>query len=173
MAKYWKDVPLYVYTDPKTKDRFILPTDRDFFNLDESKNKVLEQIDLAKAKSDNSRVKVLTDTIESLELTTEKLKEKFNELKDKSELRNYKVAEPEFDEFVTAEEKAKDWINGEPKINEGILAKQIFAAGNLKLDDEVLTEDQVKKMRYPEINKLWVEVQAMIYPDVNRLAFLN
>lgn len=168
----WKDVPLYLYTSPD-QEEFILPTDREFRLIEEQINQMEAGLqDLKDQHADKDRIKANESMLFTARANLQRLRDKCEELKPQSKQLAYAIKKPGYAEFLSAEEACKDWIVGEPRINESLLAIKAMA-NHVRKGETVLNETQVGEMPYPEARKIWEEFQFFMYPNHQRLPFLN
>ena len=173
MEKTWKPFPLYIYTHD-SGDTFILPTSRNMLSIQETRANLERELEVAESKAQTQLAQSLRESIERIDRQNEDVLSRTETLKsdEKTVRKDYFVSEPSFDEYITAEEASKDWVNGEPKISDSRLARYLLG-NNVKLGDIVLTREQVGQMKFAEINVLWTEIKTMLYPNSERLPFLN
>jgi hypothetical protein len=171
IEREWRDFPLYVYVT-EDNERFVLPTERDLKMSTESVNQLMSDIDQAQKQGKDDQVKLLQGALERGRFARERLIAAIEDCKSKAVLRPFKISWPTFGEFLKAEEDSKDWISGEPRIDESKLALNVLA-GRVMLDGMPLGREQVQALRYDEAKRLWEEMKAMVYPNTDRLPFLG
>lgn len=188
----WKSWPIYVYRTPL--DTFVLPTKRDFAMLDEQRRRYEIGLEEAQAAVEKFESELeTTNSIASVEKKLSDIRAKCDALKKMiedhdvrvalvvrsnqekiphSELMSFELRYPTFDEYLRADELARDWFDDTPRINNGRLARALLA-DHVKLDGRLLTEVEIGKLDYPVANSLWSEMQAMTYPNYERLPFTS
>lgn len=167
----WRAFPIYIFTT-SDGEKFMLPTDRDLNSIDEQIQQAQSNLNRAKEKNSIDQVKLFEAQVEALMFNKERLVSTVEKLKPLSTKKDYHLSWPDFGEFTMAEEDSKDWIAGEPRVNEAQLSLNILG-GRVRRDGIELTKEQVKSLDLQEAKKLWEEMKAMIYPNSERLPFLR
>lgn len=169
--KNWRPFPLHVYEN-EGGDRFVLPGDREFMFLEENIRSIQTDIDTLRAKKDADRADSTQKLLEREQERLILLKKTTDGFKEKSELHKFEMATPSFTQYLDAEEEAKTWVVGEPRVNEGKFAKRLLA-GNVRKDGVVLDESSIGELEPMIAVKLWEEMKTKVRPNIERLPFLS
>lgn len=164
----WRSFPLDIYV-AENGDKFILPTNRDSYAMRETIRRLEGEI---AATSDESRKKTLQETLKRTQEHVDSTLSVADKLREKATRKNYSVREPSFGEYLHAEEQSKDFIVGEPRVDQSQLSLRLMA-NRVKLDDRILGETEVGEIEYSEAQKLYNEICVMLYPNNDRLPFLK
>lgn len=166
----WRAFPLHVYE--QEGEEFVLTTSRDQKLATEATAQIVNDIELHRSRNDEERVKLAELTLARHKRNVEILVERTETLRSQAVEHRFELAKPTYGEFLDAEELSKDWVNGEPRVNESKLSL-VLLQGHVKLDGEVFDDRAVRDLS-PEIgSRLWNELKAMAYPNPERLPFLN
>jgi hypothetical protein len=144
----WYPFPIHILKHGE--EEVILPTKRDIQALEDQRHNLEDRIS---DERDEGQKATLKEVLKNHNLQTERLLKGLDKLKEKAELRAYEVSVPDFGEFLQAEEIARHWVNGEPKVDEAILALQLVK-GHVRIQGVVLDTEAVKKLDYPLAKKL-------------------
>lgn len=167
----WYPFPIHAFQREGTYH--IVPTDRDVQSLISAKNRTAETMaDLPPEDPENLK-EGFVKLLESYEAQIEKVKKEIATLRDRAEIVfKFELSEPTFGEFLDAEERSKDFINGEPRVDEGKLSVYLMS-NRVRRDGKELSGEEIKSLPFVVARKLWEEVKARVYPDPARISFLE
>lgn len=166
MANTWLEFRFHIL-GAGPEDRAYIPSDRQIRTAE-------EQIVSLQAKLDDEvdpRTQgVLTRSIEQAKRGLEQAQSLVKDYREVATEKVYLVREPTFGEFIEAEERAKEWVDGTPRIDRSKFLRSILHE-RVQYGGNILKPSEINELPVWEGTELGQFVEALCYPDSNRIPF--
>lgn len=133
-------------------------------NLDEAEER------LSRQSADKSEVDLAQMGYENLQGQLRLSLRLVERAKDAGEVRNYEILPHTFIEVMNCEDNARDWVQGEPRVNIGKMILLLLAE-HVRLDGRIMSRAETDAMEPPVAQSIGGELYALTNPDLAALPF--
>jgi hypothetical protein len=166
MSREWYPFP--IHTIRVDGVLHVVPNERDIRSLQAARDRAIEEASDVHPEDPDREIKekMAKDLTDRFDKDIEKIQATISAMSEHSSVQKmeFELSEPGFGEYLAAEERSKDFINGVPRVNESQLSLHLMS-NRVRLNGKELTAEDIKNLPVPIAKALWEEVRARVFQN--------